>query len=219
MIIAMDGPAGAGKSTVARRAAKALGMHYVDTGAMYRAIAYGIVKSGASEAEAKDVVEQMDIQVRYEQDEQHVYVAGEDVMPFIRTQEISDAASRYSAKPYVRAKLLETQRQIAKTYEVIMDGRDIGTVVLPDADLKIFITADPAERARRRALELEMRTGEKQDVQAIEAEIRERDYRDSHREIAPLKQADDAVLLDTTNLSIEEVVQEVCRLAEEKKHA
>ena len=219
MIIAMDGPAGAGKSTVARRAAKALGMHYVDTGAMYRAIAYGIVKSGASEAEAEDVVEQMDIQVRYEQDEQHVYVAGEDVMPFIRTQEISDAASRYSAKPYVRAKLLETQRQIAKTYEVIMDGRDIGTVVLPDADLKIFITADPAERARRRALELEMRTGEKQDVQAIEAEIRERDYRDSHREIAPLKQADDAVLLDTTNLSIEEVVQEVCRLAEEKKHA
>ena len=219
MIIAMDGPAGAGKSTVARRAAKALGMHYVDTGAMYRAIAYGIIKSGASEAEAEDVVEQMDIQVRYEQDEQHVYVAGEDVMPFIRTQEISDAASRYSAKPYVRAKLLETQRQIAKTYEVIMDGRDIGTVVLPDADLKIFITADPAERARRRALELEMRTGEKQDVQAIEAEIRERDYRDSHREIAPLKQADDAVLLDTTNLSIEEVVQEVCRLAEEKKHA
>lgn len=219
MIIAMDGPAGAGKSTVARRAAKALGMHYVDTGAMYRAIAYGIVKSGASEAEAENVVEQMDIQVRYEQDEQHVYVAGEDVMPFIRTQEISDAASRYSAKPYVRAKLLETQRQIAKTYEVIMDGRDIGTVVLPDADLKIFITADPAERARRRALELEMRTGEKQDVQAIEAEIRERDYRDSHREIAPLKQADDAVLLDTTNLSIEEVVQEVCRLAEEKKHA
>ncbi len=219
MIIAMDGPAGAGKSTVARRAAKALGMHYVDTGAMYRAIAYGIVKSGTSEADAEAVVEQMDIDVRYEQDEQHVYVAGEDVMPFIRTQEISDAASRYSAKPYVRAKLLETQRQIAKTYEVIMDGRDIGTVVLPDADLKIFITANPAERARRRALELEMRTGEKQNVQAIEAEIRERDYRDSHREIAPLKQADDAVLLDTTNLSIEEVVQEVCRLAEEKKHA
>ena len=136
-------------------------------------------------------------------------------MGVIRTPEVSAAASRYAALPVVREKLLGVQRRIAEEYDVVMDGRDIGTVVLPHAETKIFITADPAERARRRALELEMRTGEKQDVDAIEREIRERDYRDSHREIAPLKQADDAVLLDTTHMSIEEVVAEVCRLARE----
>ena len=219
MTIAMDGPAGAGKSTVAKLTAKRLHMHYVDTGAMYRAIAYGIIKSGVSEEKAEEVVRCMEVVVRYEEDEQHVYVDGTDVMPFIRTPEISDAASRYSAKPFVREKLLETQREIARTYDVIMDGRDIGTVVLPDADVKIFITADPYERARRRALELEQRTGIQQDIEAIAQEIRERDYRDSHRAIAPLKQAEDAVLVDTTNLSIEEVVDEVCRLVEEKCNA
>lgn len=211
MIIAMDGPAGAGKSTVARQVAKKLGIHYVDTGAMYRAIAWGILQNG--EADPEQAVERMEVTVRYENDEQHVYVNGTDVMGFIRTQAVSDAASRYAAMPYVREKLLHVQREIAKNYDVVMDGRDIGTVVLPNADTKIFITADPAERARRRALELEERTGEKQDAEAIEREIRERDYRDSHREIAPLKQADDAVLVDTTKMSIEEVVAEVCRLA------
>ncbi len=211
MTIAMDGPAGAGKSTVAKRAAKLLGIHYVDTGAMYRAIAWGILQ--APEADPETTVREMDVVVRYEDDEQHVYVNGTDVMDFIRTQEVSDAASRWAVESFVRDKLLNVQRQIAVDYDVVMDGRDIGTVVLPNADTKIFITADPAERARRRALELETRTGIPQDVHAIEQEIRERDYRDSHREIAPLKQADDAVLLDTTHLSIEEVVAEVCRLA------
>lgn len=215
MTIAMDGPAGAGKSTAAKLAAKELGIHYVDTGAMYRAIAYGILKAAPAEEALDDLVRGMDVKVEYIEDEQHVYVDGEDVMGVIRTPEVSAAASRYAALPVVREKLLGVQRTIAEEYDVVMDGRDIGTVVLPHAETKIFITADPAERARRRALELEMRTGEKQDVDAIEREIRERDYRDSHREIAPLKQADDAVLLDTTHMSIEEVVAEVCRLARE----
>ncbi|MBR2263877.1 MAG: (d)CMP kinase [Firmicutes bacterium] len=215
MTIAMDGPAGAGKSTAAKLAAQELGIHYVDTGAMYRAIAYGILKAAPAEEVLDDLVRGMDVRVEYIDNEQHVYVDGEDVMGVIRTPEVSAAASRYAALPVVREKLLGVQRTIAEEYDVVMDGRDIGTVVLPHAETKIFITADPAERARRRALELEMRTGEKQDVDAIEREIRERDYRDSHREIAPLKQADDAVLLDTTHMSIEEVVAEVCRLARE----
>lgn len=213
MTIAMDGPAGAGKSTAAKLAAKALGIHYVDTGAMYRAIAYGILTAAPADDAVDACVQAMDVRVDYIEDEQHVYVNGEDVMGVIRTPEVSAAASRYAALPVVREKLLGVQRTIAEQFDVVMDGRDIGTVVLPHAETKIFITADPAERARRRALELEQRTGEKQDVEAIEREIRERDYRDSHREIAPLKQADDAVLLDTTHMSIEEVVAEVCRLA------
>lgn len=213
MTIAMDGPAGAGKSTAAKLAAKALGIHYVDTGAMYRAIAYGILTVAPADNAVEACVRDMDVRVDYIEDEQHVYVNGEDVMGVIRTPEVSAAASRYAALPVVREKLLGVQRTIAEQFDVVMDGRDIGTVVLPHAETKIFITADPAERARRRALELEQRTGEKQDVDAIEKEIRERDYRDSHREIAPLKQADDAVLLDTTHMSIEEVVAEVCRLA------
>lgn len=213
MTIAMDGPAGAGKSTAAKLAAKALGIHYVDTGAMYRAIAYGILTAAPADDAVEACVRDMDVRVDYIEDEQHVYVNGEDVMGVIRTPEVSAAASRYAALPVVREKLLGVQRTIAEQFDVVMDGRDIGTVVLPNAETKIFITADPAERARRRALELEQRTGEKQDVDAIEKEIRERDYRDSHREIAPLKQADDAVLLDTTHMSIEEVVAEVCRLA------
>lgn len=213
MTIAMDGPAGAGKSTAAKLAAKALGIHYVDTGAMYRAIAYGILTAAPADDAVDACVRDMDVRVDYIEDEQHVYVNGEDVMGVIRTPEVSAAASRYAALPVVREKLLGVQRTIAEQFDVVMDGRDIGTVVLPHAETKIFITADPAERARRRALELEQRTGEKQDVDAIEKEIRERDYRDSHREIAPLKQADDAVLLDTTHMSIEEVVAEVCRLA------
>ena len=213
MTIAMDGPAGAGKSTAAKLAAKALGIHYVDTGAMYRAIAYGILTAAPADDAVEACVRDMDVRVDYIEDEQHVYVNGEDVMGVIRTPEVSAAASRYAALPVVREKLLGVQRTIAEQFDVVMDGRDIGTVVLPHAETKIFITADPAERARRRALELEQRTGEKQDVDAIEKEIRARDYRDSHREIAPLKQADDAVLLDTTHMSIEEVVAEVCRLA------
>ncbi len=213
MTIAMDGPAGAGKSTAAKLAAKALGIHYVDTGAMYRAIAYGILTAAPADDAVEACVRDLDVRVDYIEDEQHVYVNGEDVMGVIRTPEVSAAASRYAALPVVREKLLGVQRTIAEQFDVVMDGRDIGTVVLPHAETKIFITADPAERARRRALELEQRTGEKQDVDAIEKEIRERDYRDSHREIAPLKQADDAVLLDTTHMSIEEVVAEVCRLA------
>ena len=217
MRIAMDGPAGAGKSTVARKAAKQLNMHYVDTGAMYRAIAYGILAGSSTEPdeeEAEKIVRNMQISVTYEGDEQVVCVNGENVMDKIRTQKVSDAASRYAAKGYVREKLLDLQREIASVYDVVMDGRDIGTVVLPDAELKIFITAAPEERARRRALELEQRTGEKQDFDRILQEILDRDYRDSHREIAPLKQAEDAQLVDTTHMTIPEVVDTICRLAE-----
>ena len=216
MKIAMDGPAGAGKSTVAKRVAAARNMHYVDTGAMYRSIAYGIISGNAcpSEKEAESIVKDLDIAVTYEENQQIVRVNGENVMDRIRTQAVSDAASVYAAKPYVREKLLNLQREIARTYNVVMDGRDIGTVVLPDAELKVFITADPRERAIRRAKELEERTGEPQDVDAIEAEIRERDYRDSHREIAPLKQAEDAILVDTTHMTIEEVVSAICELAD-----
>ncbi len=217
MIIAMDGPAGAGKSTVAKLVAEKLGMHYVDTGAMYRAIAYGILQEQveAHEERIAEAVSRMQIAVQYIENVQHVYVNDVDVSDQIRTPEVSSAASQIAVYASVREKLVELQRKIAEEWEVVMDGRDIGTVVLPNADLKIYITADASERARRRALEMEQKGEKNIDLVWMEKEIRERDERDMNREIAPLRQAEDAVLVDTTHMSIEEVVDTICKMAKE----
>lgn len=216
MTIAMDGPAGAGKSTVAKLTAQRLGIHYVDTGAMYRAIAYGILQRQVpyDEQAITEAVSDMQISVQYIDGVQHVYVDDEDITACIRTPEVSDAASKAAGFAAVREKLLILQRQIARDWEVVMDGRDIGTVVLPDADLKIYITADPAERARRRAAEMKAKGESPVDLIWMEQQIRERDERDMNRAISPLRQAEDAVLVDTTSMTIEEVVDTICRLVE-----
>lgn len=219
MTIAMDGPAGAGKSTVAKRVAEKLGIHYVDTGAMYRSIAYGVLQKQVEfeEEAVAAVVAEMKIAVQYIDGVQHVYVDNADVSDCIRTPEVSNAASQLAVYQSVREKLLELQREIAREWDVVMDGRDIGTVVLPNADLKIYITADASERARRRALEMEQKGEKNIDLVWMENEIRQRDERDMNREISPLRQAEDAVLVDTTHMNIEEVVDAICNLANERK--
>lgn len=217
MTIAMDGPAGAGKSTVAKLVAEKLHIHYVDTGAMYRAIAYGVLHNSASmdEAAIHETVKTMKITVQYIENVQHVYVDGVDVSDRIRTPEVSSAASQLAVYAVVREKLLDLQREIAREWDVVMDGRDIGTVVLPNADLKIYITADASERARRRALEMEQKGEKNIDLVWMENEIRQRDARDMNRAISPLRQAEDAVLVDTTHMTIDEVVNTICQLAKE----
>ena len=204
--IAIDGPSGAGKSTLAKRLAKELGFVYVDTGAIYRTIAYFIYSAGISPDDQQAVVAALpDIQVelRYGDDGlQHMLLGGTDVTREIRLPEISRYASKVSAYPEVRAFLLEMQRQLARTHNVIMDGRDIGTVVLPNADIKIFLTASPEARARRRWKELEER-GTPAPLEQVLREIEERDAHDIQRETAPLRQADDAVLVDTTELDFQ----------------
>ncbi len=219
MNIAIDGPAGSGKSTVAKIAAKELGFIYVDTGAMYRAMAYYCLQHGI-DPKAQDAVEEncdkMDVSICYVSGEQQVLLNGEDVSKFIRTEEVSHATSVISAYPKVRETLLGLQRELAATRDVIMDGRDIGTNVLPHAECKIFLTASVETRANRRYLEYKDK-GETCDLEEIKKEIAERDARDMNREIAPLKQAEDATLLDTSNLDIQQVVAVVKELA--KKHA
>lgn len=206
--VAIDGPAGAGKSTIARYAAKTLGFIYVDTGALYRAISLFMLKNGVDVEDADAVAAQLPkvtVQLAFENGEQHVLLCGEDVSTQIRTPEVSMATSKVSAIPAVRAFLLDLQKDIAKRNNIIMDGRDIGTVVLPDAQIKIFLTASAEERAKRRFRELQ----EKQvdtTLEAVLADIEARDYQDYHREIAPLKQADDAVLLDTSAFTLEESI-------------
>ena len=208
---ALDGPSGAGKSTIAKALAKRLGYVYVDTGAMYRAIGLYAVRHGA-ETTSKDAVvpllSEISVELKYIDNSQRVILNGEDVSDDIRTPEISMAASNVSAIPEVRAFLLNLQRDIARRNNIIMDGRDIGTVILPNADVKVFMTASAEERARRRYEEL---TAKGQDVvyEDILHDINQRDYNDSHRETAPLKKADDAVELDTTNMSIDEVVDKI----------
>ena len=201
--IAIDGPSGAGKSTLAHSVSARLGYVYVDTGALYRTIGYYIFSKNIDPKDEAAVAAQLpDIKVEMAHGEdglQHMLLNGEDVTKEIRLPQISMYASAVSAHPSVRSFLLEMQRQLARTYNVIMDGRDIGTVVLPDADVKVFLTATAAERARRRCLELEQR-GTPQPFEKVLAEIEERDYNDSHRATAPLRQAEDAVLLDTTEL-------------------
>ena len=209
--IAIDGPAGAGKSTIARKAAAELGFIYVDTGALYRSVAYYCISAGADVSIPESVeklLPEITPELRFIDGVQHVFVNGSDVSDKIRTPEVSMAASKVSAIPAVRAFLFDLQKKIARENDIIMDGRDIGTVVLPDADLKIFLTASPEARADRRYAELK----DKPDAPAYEqvlADIIKRDHDDSTRAIAPLKQADDAVLCDTTELSLEESIDKI----------
>lgn len=213
--IAIDGPAGAGKSTVARRAAAMLGFTYVDTGAMYRTIGLYLMRNHVDPADSAalaDALGKIKIGMSYADGVQHMSLNGEDVSSEIRTQEVGEMASRSAAVPAVRDKLLSLQQELAASQDVLMDGRDIGTRILPNAQLKIYLTAGALVRARRRFLELEAK-GETADIAQIEEEIRSRDYRDMHREIAPLAQAEDAVYLDTSNLTIEEASAVIVTLA------
>ena len=210
--IAIDGPSGAGKSTLARKAAAILGYLYVDTGAIYRTVALSAVRRGIDPADAERLVptlNELDIRLEYAEDGlQHMYLNGEDVSQAIRVHEISQHASTVSAIPAVRAFLLDLQRDLARKNNVIMDGRDIGTVVLPDADVKIFLTASPESRAKRRHLELQQR-GQDTDFDTVLKDIIRRDEQDTNRPIAPLRQAEDAVLVDTTHLDLEQSLQAI----------
>lgn len=216
--IAIDGPAGTGKSTIAKRISKELGIKYMDTGAMYRGIAYAFVKKGISvnEHEAvKALLGSIDIQVEYAEDGQRIIYEGNNINPFLRTPEVTKASSDIAVIPEVRNKLVAMQQETARRYDIVMDGRDIGTVVLPDAPLKIFMMASARVRAERRKLELDA-AGIPCDIDTLEAEINARDYTDSTRKASPLRQAEDAVLLDTTSLNIEEVVAFVMNLVKER---
>ncbi len=213
--IAIDGPAGAGKSTIAKRVSAELGYIYVDTGAMYRAVALYLTEKGAAEEDIPAEVENADVSLKFVDGVQRVYLGDRDVSELIRTPEISMAASKTSAVPAVRARLFDLQQKLARENNVIMDGRDIGTVVLPDADVKIFLTASAEERAARRYKELSEKPG-CPTYQEILDDIIRRDYQDMHRETAPLKQAEDAVLVDSTNLSLDEVVAEITRMIRER---
>ena len=211
MNIAIDGPAGAGKSTIAKRLAKKLGFIYVDTGAMYRAMAYYFLQH---DIDAKDesaiaaACPDVDVTITYENGEQQVLLNGENVNGVIRNEEVGNMASSTSVYPVVREKLVELQRQLAKSAEVSMDGRDIGTCVLPDAQVKIYLTASSATRAKRRFDELTEK-GVSCDLAEIEKDIIDRDYRDMHRETSPLCQAEDAVLVDSSEMNIDEVVDAI----------
>lgn len=209
--IAIDGPAGAGKSTIAKMVSAKLGYFYVDTGALYRTAALYITENNIPDENIEKALESADISLKFIDGTQRVFLGGRDVSELIRTPEISMAASRTSAVPAVRAYLFETQKKIARENNIIMDGRDIGTVVLPDAEVKIFLTASAEERANRRYKEL----AEKPDCPPYEdilKDIIQRDYQDMHRETAPLRKADDAVLVDTTNLDLEQSAEEIVRI-------
>ncbi len=212
--VAIDGPAGAGKSTIAKRVAREKNYIYVDTGAMYRAMALYLLRLGVSPEDSDKIAKacmQADISIEYQKGEQVVLLNGENVNTFLRTEEVGNMASYSSAVPAVREKLVELQRKLAKTTDVVMDGRDIASVVLPDADVKVYLTASSHTRAKRRYMEL-IEKGETADLEKIEQDIIERDYRDMHREHSPLVQAEDAVLIDSSNLTIEEVTERILAL-------
>ena len=217
--VAIDGPSGAGKSTVSRSVAKAFGFIYVDTGAMYRTIGLAAFRKGLDTKDKPSIIgilPELDIELKYnEQGEQRMYLNGEDVSTDIRLPEISMCASNVSAMPEVRAYLMDMQRQMAKRYDVIMDGRDIGTVILPDAAVKIFLTASAEERANRRYKEL-IAKGNEVSFEEVLEDMKKRDEQDSNRAAAPLKPADDAVMLDTSSMNFDESIQAVCRLITEK---
>lgn len=215
--VAIDGPAGAGKSTIAKTAAKELGFIYVDTGALYRAIAYNAVTKGVIDDTQKiiDMLTDTNVELKYVDGVQAVYLNGDDVSAYIRTPEISMGASKVSAIPQVREFLLNLQRDIAQKNNVIMDGRDIATVVLPNADVKIFLFASPECRAQRRYKEL-MEKGEDVTLDDVLADVNQRDYQDSHREIAPLKPSEDSVMADTSKLNLEESIQLIINIIKER---
>lgn len=212
--IAIDGPAGAGKSTIAKIVAKKLGYIYVDTGAMYRTMALACFREGIKADEEEKVVDKcksVNITLGYENDTQKVYLEGEDVSTQIRQEEIGNMTSAIAVYPPVRKILVEMQQDLAKKNDVVMDGRDIGTAVLPNADLKIYLTASSRTRAERRYNEL-VEKGQKCDIDEIEKDIKERDYRDMHRDVSPLVQAEDAVLVDSSDMNIEQVVEAIINL-------
>ena len=213
--IAIDGPAGAGKSTIAKMVSAKLGYIYVDTGALYRTIALFISENNIADEDIEKSLSNAEVSLRFEDGAQHVYLGDRDVSALIRTPEISMEASRTSAMPAVREYLFETQQRIARENNVIMDGRDIGTVVLPDADVKIFLTASAQERANRRYKELSEKPG-CPCYEEILSDIIERDHNDMNRKTSPLKQAEDAVLVDTTELDLEQSAEEITRIIREK---
>ncbi|MBQ3529229.1 MAG: (d)CMP kinase [Oscillospiraceae bacterium] len=217
--IAIDGPAGAGKSTIAKRLAKELGYYYVDTGAIYRTVAYFLDLLGVSPKDVDGVeryIDELTIEIEYDEEgKQHMIMNGMDVTGEIRTQDISQKASLVSAHAVVREMLLDMQRDVAKVHNVIMDGRDIGTVVLPKADVKIFLTASPEVRAKRRTDEL-LAKGQTAEYEVVLKEIQQRDYQDTHREIAPLKMAKDSIKLDTSELDIDGVIDAMKKIIGEK---
>jgi cytidylate kinase len=213
--IAIDGPAGAGKSTIAKLLSQKLGYIYIDTGAMYRAFGYYFLKNNidpSDEASITAACPDVNITITYEGGEQQVILNGENVNGVIRTEEVGNMASATSVYPVVRKKLVELQRRLASKADVIMDGRDIGTCVLPDAEVKIYLTASSATRAKRRYDEL-VKKGVSCDIDDIQRDIEERDYRDMHREASPLKQADDAIVVDSSSLTIDEVVETIYDIA------
>ncbi len=216
--VAIDGPAGAGKSTIAKRVSKELGFIYVDTGALYRAVGLNALKLGKntkSEEEVVSTLEGLNVSLRFVDGEQRVFLGEEDVSLAIRQNEVSMAASNVSAIPKVREFLFELQRSIAQNNNCIMDGRDIGTVVLPKAQIKIYLTASAEARADRRYKEL-IEKGQQVNYDEILREIELRDYQDTHREIAPLKKAEDAVLVDTTKLTLEESIEYILNIIKER---
>lgn len=219
MNIAIDGPAGAGKSTIAKRLAKKLGFIYVDTGAMYRAMAYYFLQHNIDAKDENAIAAtcpDVDVTITYENGEQQVLLNGENVNGVIRNEEVGNMASSTSVYPVVRKKLVELQRQLAKSADVIMDGRDIGTCVLPDAQVKIYLTASSATRAKRRYDELTEK-GVSCDLAEIEKDIIDRDYRDMHRETSPLRQVEDAVLVDSSEMNIDEVVDAIYQVYSEAR--
>ena len=213
--IAIDGPAGAGKSTIAKMVSAELGYIYVDTGAMYRAVALYLTENNIPDEDIEKAVEKVEVFLKFVDGAQRVYLGDRDVSELIRTPEISMAASRTSAIPAVRARLFDLQQKLARENNIIMDGRDIGTVVLPNADVKIFLTASAEERANRRYKEL-LEKPDCPSYDEILKDIIQRDYNDMHRETAPLKQADDAVLVDTTELTLEQSAARISEIIKER---
>ena len=213
--VAVDGPAGSGKSTITKMVAKSLGFNYVDTGAMYRALTYNFLSNGLDKLEEetiKELLSKIEFRVEYVEGVQHVYVNDEEVSDKIRTAEVSKFTSLFAKSPAVRDFLIDTQRNLANTNNIIMDGRDIASVVLPNADVKIFLTASVEERARRRVLDFERQGIENVDFEKVKEDIKARDWQDENRDIAPLVKVDSATLLDTTSLTIDEVVEKMTEL-------
>ncbi|WP_448912671.1 (d)CMP kinase [Gemella sp.] len=213
--VAVDGPAGSGKSTITKMVAKSLGFNYVDTGAMYRALTYNFLTNGLDKLEEetiKELLSKIEFRVEYVEGVQHVYVNDEEVSDKIRTAEVSKFTSLFAKSPAVRDFLIDTQRNLANTNNIIMDGRDIASVVLPNADVKIFLTASVEERARRRVLDFERQGIENVDFEKVKEDIKARDWQDENRDIAPLVKVDSAALLDTTSLTIDEVVEKMTEL-------